>query len=142
MVPVNAAYFAELVVRSPVVEVVVGPNSIVAEVAAIGFAERPIVAAEAAAIAAGAVRTALAAGTGRLNTATASTVLADYSPVAAAANNSVVVVGPDSLAGAVTALPDVEPEAPSPWLCPLQIACQKKTWLDTDVVECGMIEMT
>ena len=112
----NAAYSAELVVRSPAAEVVVDPSSVVAEVAAIGSGsvERPIAAAEAAAIAVESVRIALVAGTGRLSTATASTVLADYSPAAAAADSLVVAVGLDRLADAATALPDVELEAPSP----------------------------
>lgn len=119
-----------------------GPSSVVAQVAAIGSVEDPIAAAEAVAIAAGVVRIALAAGTGRLNTATASTVVAGYSPAAAAANSPAVLVDLGSLVGAVTVLPDVEPEAPSPWLCPSRKACPKKTWLNADAVECGTTGMT
>lgn len=139
MVPVIAAYSVESVGRSLVAEEVVAPRSAVAGVAAIDPAADPIVAAEAAATVVVAVRTALAAGIGRLNTVTASTVVADYSP---AADSLAVVVALDSLAGAATVLPDVGPEALLPWLCPSQEACQKKTWLDADAVECEMTGMT
>lgn len=121
----NAAYSAELVVRSLAAEVLVDPSFVVAEVADFGSVEHPIAAAaEAAAIAVEAVRTALVVGTGRLSTATASTVLAGYSPAAAVADS---LAGPDTLADAVTALPDAELEAPSPWLYPLQKAYREKT---------------
>lgn len=83
--------------RSPVAEAVVDPNSVAAEVAA---------------TAVGAVRIALAAGTGRLSIATANTVAAGYSSAAAAVDSLAEVVDLGSLVGAVTALPDVEPEAP------------------------------
>lgn len=116
--------------RSPVAEAVVGPNpAVVAEIAAIGVAVATIAAAEAAGIGFVVARIALAVGIGRLNTATAGTAVADCSPAAAAADSLAVIVGLDSFVGTATALLDAEPEAPSPWLCPLQIAYQKKTWL-------------
>lgn len=114
--------------RSPAAEAVVDPSfAVAAAVAAIGLAEVPIVVVEVADVAAGAgsVADTVVEDIESPNTATASTVAAGCSPAAAVAGSLAVAAGLGSLVGAVTDLPGVGPEAPSPWPCPLRRACQK-----------------
>ncbi len=58
------------------------------------------------------------------------------SPVVAAVDSCVVAAGLGTLVDAGTVHSYAELEAPSPWPCPLQKACQMLTWFTLDVVEC------